>query len=49
MKEMVVFVNGKLHVDARPNLNVSDDVVIDANRRFRVFGKCDRVYRKAKG
>jgi len=36
IKEMVVLVNGKLHVDTKPDLNVSD------------FGKCDRVYRKAK-
>jgi len=37
MKEMVVFVNGKLHVNTKPNLNVSDEVIVDTNKRFRDF------------
>ncbi len=37
IKEMIVFVNGKLHVDTKPDLSASDDVIIDTNRRFRVF------------
>ncbi|MDI6888806.1 MAG: DUF5611 family protein [Methanocellales archaeon] len=37
IKEMVVWVNGKLHVDIKPNLNVSDDVIIDTNKCFRDF------------
>ncbi len=37
IKEMVVFVNGKLHVDTKPDLSASDDVIMDTNRRFRDF------------